>query len=148
MPKSKINDGLTNQQRFLKRRKVLDLCRDCGKSRVGSKYKNKCDFHGKKATEDTIRNRKLMRKKVFDHYGNRCICCGEIELVFLTIDHIHNDGAEHKRKIGKSSGWSMYGWIVANNFPTFLQILCANCNTGKHRNKGICPHKEMQNAYS
>ena len=39
------------------------------------------------------------RNKVLIAYGNKCNCCGEKNIKFLTIDHINNDGAEHKKKI-------------------------------------------------
>ena len=31
---------------------------------------------------------------------------------------------------------------ISRNFPDFLQILCFNCNCGRNRNGGICPHME------
>jgi hypothetical protein len=86
---------------------------------------------------------------VFDHYGRICACCGEDEILFLTLDHIYNDGAEHKREIGPKNskhgcnGTAFYRWVVQNNYPSFLQTLCINCNQGKHRNGGICPHKKQ-----
>lgn len=86
---------------------------------------------------------------VFDYYGRKCACCGETEFLFLTLDHIHNNGAEHRREIGtknaKRSGCGLpfYRWVVQNNYPDFLQTLCFNCNTGKHRNEGVCPHKKQ-----
>ena len=86
---------------------------------------------------------------VFDHYGRKCACCGEDEILFLTLDHIYNDGAEHRRAIGPywskkgHAGTAFYRWVVRNNYPDFLQALCSNCNTGKHRNGGECPHKKQ-----
>jgi len=79
---------------------------------------------------------------VFDHYGNRCSCCGETEVFFLCIDHINNDGNTHRKLIrGRATGTNMYRWIIRNNFPADLQTLCQNCNWGKYRNGGVCPHK-------
>lgn len=77
------------------------------------------------------------RKKVLDHYGQKCVCCGEAEERFLTIDHINNNGAEHKREMGNHD---LYLWLVKNNFPEGFQTLCWNCNCG--RRLGLCPHKE------
>jgi hypothetical protein len=28
-----------------------------------------------------------------------------------------------------------------NGFPEGFQVLCANCNIGRHINGGICPHE-------
>lgn len=81
------------------------------------------------------------RLLVINHYGGKCICCGESEPLFLEIDHINNDGWAHRKKIG-TSGKVLVLWIIKNDYPDDFQILCANCNQGKKRNKGICPHKK------
>jgi len=74
---------------------------------------------------------------VLKHYGNACICCGETTYEFLEIDHINNDGIKHRDIVGRH----IIEDIIKNNFPTDLQILCANCNRGKGKFK-ICPHKQ------
>jgi len=86
-------------------------------------------------------NRKLKRV-VLNYYGNKCICCGEQIIQFLTIDHINGNGCRHRKKLGVSSGSDFYKWLIDNNFPGGFQILCFNCNCGKSVNGGICPHKE------
>ena len=84
---------------------------------------------------------------MISHYTkgkNACQCCGESILKFLSIDHKNNDGAEHRRKIEgrKNISATYFNYkIKQNNFPKGLQILCYNCNYGKARNGGICPHK-------
>ena len=74
--------------------------------------------------------------------GYVCACCGETEPIFLTIDHINNNGNEHRKTI--SAGYAMYLWLKKNNYPEDFQILCMNCNWGKARNKGVCPHKNIK----
>lgn len=81
------------------------------------------------------------RDRVFSFYGKECSCCGESELLFLTVDHIANDGCE-QRKAKSSSYKRPYSWLIKNNFPAGFQTLCMNCNQGKHRNGGVCPHQE------
>lgn len=88
--------------------------------------------------------RAKVRHEVFMAYGGfLCACCGETEPMFLTIDHINNDGANHRRelkdKIG-NGGASFFTWLKANKFPKGFQVLCRNCNWGKHANGGVCPH--------
>jgi hypothetical protein len=100
-------------------------------------------------TERRVERRKKLKEKVFEEYGGSiCRCCGEDNLYFLTIDHINNDGAEERRKLfGKSTtGLNFYEWLTKNNFPNpeKYQVLCMNCNFGKARNNGICPHKEKK----
>ena len=75
---------------------------------------------------------------IFRHYGKRCNCCGERIHHFLTIDHVNNDGKEHRKEIGKSTD-TLYKWIIDNNFPDTVQILCWNCYLGKKK-FGECPH--------
>lgn len=79
------------------------------------------------------------RTKVLLHYSQgklECACCGEKEITFLCIDHIKGGGVRHKKenKIG-----DLARWIVSRDFPPDYQILCHNCNWGKHK-CGQCPH--------
>lgn len=88
--------------------------------------------------------RLTMRSKalVYEHYGSICNCCGESEPKFLSIDHVNNDGYKERKSRGGSSQM-LYRNIIKQNFPDTYQILCMNCNTGKSRNNGICPHKTV-----
>jgi len=79
-------------------------------------------------------------QKVLDHYGTKCVCCGQDDPIFLTVDHIDGDGEKHRKEI-KKWGSGFYKWLIDQNFPCGFQILCYNCNMGRHRNGGICPHK-------
>ncbi len=80
------------------------------------------------------------RAECFDHYGRECACCGETEPLFLTLDHVENNGADHRREIGKD-GNALTRWLIANDFPDGFQTLCRNCNWGKFANGGTCPHQ-------
>lgn len=83
--------------------------------------------------------RSVMRSKVLDHYGRKCACCGEAEEMFLEIDHVNSDGAQHRKEIGTASS-HIIRWLIKHNFPPGFQLLCSNCNHGKMRCGGICPH--------
>lgn len=85
-------------------------------------------------------NRKV-REQVFIHYGNKCTCCGEGRRDFLTIDHINNDGAAHRKEIGITAGVKFYKWMRRNNWPIGFRILCRNCNWSAHLHNGTCTHK-------
>lgn len=85
--------------------------------------------------------RERIRREVFEHYGNKCACCGETEIDFLTIDHINNDGAlERKGGPGTSTGINSYVKIKKSGYPKTLQLLCFNCNCARFYHK-VCPHK-------
>ena len=90
------------------------------------------------------RNRELLRQKgkarrlsyrytVFAHYGERCVTCGFDDLRALQLDHIDDNGAEHRKSLGgqKVAGYQFYKWVIDNGFPDDLQTLCANCNNIK-----------------
>ena len=81
---------------------------------------------------------------VLNHYGAFCACCGETELKFLSVDHINNDGYARRKSGEHASGQPLIGQIIRDNFPDIFQILCMNCNHGKSRNDGVCPHKSRK----
>ena len=91
----------------------------------------------------TKRNQDRCRDEVYGAYGGyKCNCCNETERMFLSIDHMDNNGAEERRS-GKYNGGgsAFYNWLRKNNFPEGYQVLCMNCQVGKHRNGGVCPHQ-------
>lgn len=87
------------------------------------------------------------KKEVLTHYCGgppRCKECGESELRFLALDHIHGGGAAHAREIGGSGGY-MALWARKNGYPPIFQVLCHNCNI----RKSSCPGQSraaLQNA--
>ncbi len=82
------------------------------------------------------------RRLTISAYGGVCACCGESEPLFLELDHIQEDGRAHREQIGHSAKALVY-WLLQHEFPDGFQVLCSNCNQGKKRNKGICPHKQI-----
>jgi hypothetical protein len=94
-------------------------------------------------SEKTKRNQDRCRNDVFTAYGGyKCNCCGETEKMFLSIDHVNNDGAAmRKAKLYSGNGTGFYLWLRKNKFPTGFQVLCMNCQVGKHKNDGVCPHQ-------
>jgi hypothetical protein len=97
-----------------------------------------CKQHRQRCNDNSISYWRNFRRLVYDHYGHKCNCCGETEEMFLTVDHINNTGADHRRAIGK--GNQIHKYIVEHDYPNDFQILCMNCNLGKSRNGGRCPH--------
>jgi hypothetical protein len=125
----------------------VKICKICGETKPLTK------FHYSKQQKDGFDYRcndcktKFKRKDysknrdiVFAAYGGYiCKCCGETEPSFMTIDHINGGGHAHVKMIGGYG--NLYAWLKRNNFPNGFQVLCFNCNHGKHLNDGICPHK-------
>jgi hypothetical protein len=119
-------------------------------------YKEKYDAAWREAnpgkySEYNKKSNLKLKREVMDYYGGRCACCGETELTFLTIDHIDGNGAEHRREMASATGtrWGQagaptYRWLRKNGFPDGFQVLCANCNCGRHWNGGVCPHQTAE----
>jgi hypothetical protein len=97
-------------------------------------------------------NHAFQRKyRVLSHYSNgvpKCARCGYNDLRALSLDHPNNDGAAHRKSLrlieakrgkrvmsgealfsttGNGSGGNFYKWLVRNNYPVPLIVLCMNC---------------------
>lgn len=83
--------------------------------------------------------RKRLRAEMLAALGGACACCGESEPLFLDMDHINGDGAEHRRRVGTSLSL-LYAVRREGWDETKYQLLCCNCNQGRERNGGVCPH--------
>lgn len=150
---SSCRKGRNSKSKVRRLGRILDgLCSTCGKKprqadhllcegcqRKALKSNKQAQSKRRRANAEWQRDlRRDAREQVLDHYGRSCACCGETTSLFLTIDHVNDDGAAHRRSIGR---FSLPMWIVENGFPEGFQILCYNCNCGRYRNGGVCPHK-------
>lgn len=120
----------------------LNMCKSCCVSISFRKPESKTKTFNQK-----IRAKELFlidKYKVLEAYGNKCKCCEENNSLFLTIDHINNNGAIERKTIGSSR--NLYKHIIKSNFPQDnYQLLCYNCNCCKGA-YGKCYHqliKEM-----
>ena len=80
-------------------------------------------------------HRRETKIEVLSHYSNgspRCAKCGEARLAALSIDHINDDGAEHRRQIKSFSYW----WLKREGYPEGFQVLCMNCQWIKREENG------------
>jgi len=81
--------------------------------------------------------RKATKIEVLTYYGNNklaCVRCGFSDERALSIDHINDNGAQHRRKIA-ISGDSFYRWLKRKGFPEGYQTLCMNCQFIKKARK-------------
>lgn len=83
-----------------------------------------------------------LKRDTISAYGGKCVCCGETEVKFLTIDHSNGDGGEHRRKLGVGPGVQFYRKLKKQQFPKGLglEVQCFNCHMAKDK-WGVCPHK-------
>jgi len=100
--------------------------------------KTYCALHAVEVRRRTREEQRRLKREVLTHYGGcRCACCGESEIQFLSIDHIHGGGTQHRKQIGRRS---MYAWLKKQGYPDGFQVLCMNCNFAKG-SFGQCPHE-------
>jgi len=82
------------------------------------------------------RYRDNLKERVLSHYGKgkiECVRCGFNDIRALCLDHIKDNGAEHRKELNISSrggvgSYSTCAALLKNKLPEGLQILCANCN--------------------
>lgn len=86
------------------------------------------------------RNQRMKFAALEAYGGQRCSCCGETEVAFLTIDHIDGCTAETRKVQGL--GTRFYYWLRRNGYPSGFQVLCFNCNLGRRIHGGTCPHQK------
>ena len=93
-------------------------CKQCGGT---ERYK-----YGECANCSRKRNRSLSYRRrldVIEALGPKCVDCGYTDIRALEIDHVYNNGAEH-RKTGRGSS---YYKSMLDNLEDY-QVLCSNCN--------------------
>jgi hypothetical protein len=96
--------------------------------------------------EISRRSNQKLREEAIAAYGGKCKCCGETEEAFLVLDHVDDNGADHRRSLGfdgarAGAGVHTYRALRKEGWPPGLQVLCANCNMAKTR--GVCPHQHV-----
>lgn len=139
----------------------LGLCRKCyyaqwkrsprGKAVVAAnRVKNatrwNADRRAERASKPGVHSAKVkayhrrLRVEVIEGLGGACACCGEREIQFLQLDHIHGGGNKHYKQFAGS--WSaVYRGVRDLGFPRDqFRVLCANCN-GAIARYGRCPHE-------
>jgi hypothetical protein len=114
-------------------KRCVERARDMTRSRVS---RITTAIQRKKHRVIANRSNYKLKREVFSHYCNgaiECNSCKNNQLDMLTIDHINNDGAEHRKSINAIGGIDFYRWLKNNGFPTGLQVLCWNCQMKKRR---------------
>lgn len=82
-----------------------------------------------------------LKIETFEAYGgSTCRCCGNAELEALTLDHVNGGGEADRRTRNTTSGSNFYRVLRQGGYPSGFQVLCFNCNCGRARNGGVCPH--------
>lgn len=90
------------------------------------------------------KSNKKLKKETINAYGGKCKCCGEDQLLFLTIEHSKHDGAAHRKKFGGRGGDRIYRDLKKRGFPKDLgiEVLCWNCQRSSFMRQD-CPHNSI-----
>lgn len=115
------------------KRASMGMCPKCGKQPkpLINKWCEAC-------LTDQRTYQRQQRDALLRLYGGKCTCCGEDNFYFLNIDHVNNDGAQHRRQMG-SHGASIRAILREGYKPDRYQVLCCNCNSAKEHYSS-CPH--------
>jgi hypothetical protein len=122
-------------------RKQDGLCAlGCGQ--VAAEGKVRCDDCTKSHSDYQKNEYRKLKHEIVIAYGEECICCGERIEMLLTLDHKLNDGSLARQK-SNYNALTHYREVLAAGCPDTYQLLCWNCNYGKFRNGGVCPHQTL-----
>lgn len=148
--KNKANHGKLCYRHYKETKSVEDLERykktEKAYRKKNRKMINKLNRNWRRNNPNTYHNalkrlRILYRFVCIWHYSKGkmcCVCCGEKEYLFLTIEHLKGEGKKHRDSLGGNA--QFYPFLVKSNFPEGYSCLCMNCNFGKRMNNGRCPH--------
>ena len=141
-----------NQRNYARNNKAKGLCAQCAnplaknsirwcarhvkiKLARGREYSQLPKYRANKA-----KRYKELRAATIIGFGGKCECCGEATDGFLTFDHRNNDGY-----LGREFMKTVFKRLIDSGFPKDeYQLLCFNCNLGKAKNGGVCPHKQSE----
>lgn len=131
-PKRRLRTKESNARR---RARALSngLCGQCHQRDVRPGWKTCQECHD----FSQERNKKL-RLEALSHYGLKCACCGEGREIFLSIDHVNGGGSKLRKTVERGN---TYRWLKDQGWPLEFRTLCYNCNIGRFRNGGTCPHE-------
>lgn len=120
--------AMTGKEKRAKRR-AAGICQRCPNKTLNNRVH--CP-----TCEETQRSRhasrhKALRQQVIAHYGGACRC-GQSVYGFLTIEYKHGGGVKHRREVGPAR---LPQWVIENNYPDTIEILCWNCNCSKNKSK-------------
>ena len=135
----------TNLKHLDKSRTMKTCSKECCKIRNSQNHKNWEKLHPqriKDRAKEYHQNLKFSVMAIYSEGQPKCACCGTTWIEFLSIDHINNDGAKHRRELYGNRircGYDFYKWLKDNDFPEGFRVLCMSCNHS-YGHFGYCPH--------
>jgi len=130
------------------RRHYNNTCLDCYHTKMNKYYEKNKHVWKAKWKENPEHHLMLMKKyfaklkvETLTAYGGKCVCCGEKEFRFLTIEHSRHDGTEHRKRVGQQ----IYKDLRKRWYPKDegITVLCWNCNMATRYGEE-CPHQKIK----
>jgi hypothetical protein len=126
-----------SSRKYYRDRKSAGLCTHCGERPCTATSVN-CEV----CNEFEWGRRLRIKQEVITKYGGECVCCGEDNVVFLSLDH-KDGGGTNERNVSKIMGGRLYRFLRNKPVDSKYQVMCYNCNFAKG-DRGTCPHQNME----
>ena len=81
--------------------------------------------------DKTTAYKRRLRQKALSGYGDACSRCGDTEPYYLELHHRNNPGDATAVETGY--GVKLCKWIIENNFPPDIILLCRKCHMILHK---------------
>lgn len=107
------------------------LCHNCNSLKSWPKRTSRSRNSSRKAEA-------LLKEEVVFHYSGgsrKCAICGRDNIHVLTLDHLGQDGATHRRSLKVTGGVQLYWKLRQAGFPPGYRILCFSCNLADYLEK-------------
>lgn len=82
-------------------------------------------------TAFAIRDRRyvqIVKLRFMAVFGSKCVICGIDDIDLLTVHHVNNNGAEHRKRVGNSGGRTFYLRVLKSGDFDGLECRCFSCN--------------------
>lgn len=103
------------------------------KRATDKEYAERAKFYNRRYTDEVKSTYKEACINMYSNGEACCAWCPQADIDVLCLDHINNDGAQWAKKGLPRCGDALYRWLMKNDYPPGLQVLCANCNMKKER---------------
>jgi len=121
------------------------VCARCGETKEEERFRRSFGDARKNVCKScqAVYEHTRIKLDMLEALGGKCACCGETNPLFLALDHVKNNGGEHRRQTHYQTHQTRryarrLGWPKDE-----FQLLCHNCNFSKGH-FGRCPHQTGQ----
>lgn len=92
-----------------------------------AKPQSKAGVKRPNSTEASKKSQHMQKVRAFMLLGGKCYECGDNRMQGLELDHVHNNGAEERRKFGRNN--AMIKEVLKR--PSDFKLLCGTCHNLK-----------------